>query len=87
MEHINLEYLTDGYMREEVLATGEEAVEIASLVEYDKRDVAHIAVMRTLSIGTSTVELMVERVSTSVLACAYQMLIDVVSMLRRLSRD
>lgn len=53
-------------MRWEVLATEEEADEIASRAAYDERDVAHIAVTRTLSVGTSTVWFKVERVSTSV---------------------
>ncbi|KDQ22969.1 hypothetical protein PLEOSDRAFT_177382 [Pleurotus ostreatus PC15] len=55
-----IEYLEHGYMRREVLATKEEAEEIALRAVYDE-NVAHIAVTRTLSVGTSIVWLKVER--------------------------
>ncbi|KAF9491244.1 hypothetical protein BDN71DRAFT_1453109 [Pleurotus eryngii] len=52
---IQIEYLEDGYMRQEVLATEEEAVDIARRAVYDECGQAHIAVSRTLSVGISTV--------------------------------
>ncbi|KAF9490190.1 hypothetical protein BDN71DRAFT_1454570, partial [Pleurotus eryngii] len=58
---IRVEYLEDGYMRQEVLATKEEAVDIARRAVYDECGLACIAVTRTLSIGTSTVWLEAER--------------------------
>lgn len=69
-------------MYQEELVTEEEADEIASQAVYDERDVAHIAVTRTLSVGTSTVWFKVERVRPRVLACAILMLIDVGAILR-----
>lgn len=70
-------------MRREVLATDDEADEIALRAVYDERDKAHIAVPRTLSVGISTVRVKVERVRTSVPAYAIPMLIDVGSNLHR----
>ncbi|KAF7416445.1 hypothetical protein PC9H_002711 [Pleurotus ostreatus] len=58
---LEIEYLEDGYMRREVLATEEEADEIALQAIYDELDMAHIAVTRTLSVGTSIVWLEVKR--------------------------
>ncbi|KAF9492540.1 hypothetical protein BDN71DRAFT_1451470 [Pleurotus eryngii] len=53
--YIQIEYLDDGYMRREVLATEEEVVDIARQAVYDEWDEAHIEVTHTLSVGTSTV--------------------------------
>ncbi|KAF9489467.1 hypothetical protein BDN71DRAFT_1456070 [Pleurotus eryngii] len=77
---IQMEYLEDGYMRQEVLATEEEAVDIARRAVYDECGQAHIAVSRTLSVGISTVWLEGSRVRIGVPACARLMLIDVGSM-------
>ncbi|KAL4261329.1 hypothetical protein AB1N83_007307 [Pleurotus pulmonarius] len=58
---VEMEYWADAHMRYEIITTPEEVDEIASRAEYDGQDVAHIAVTRTLSVGTSTVWLTVAR--------------------------
>ncbi|KAF7416463.1 hypothetical protein PC9H_002729 [Pleurotus ostreatus] len=58
---VEIEYPEDGCMRREVLATDEEADEIALRAIYNELDMAQIAVTRTLSVGTSIVWLEVER--------------------------
>ncbi|KAF9490094.1 hypothetical protein BDN71DRAFT_1511575 [Pleurotus eryngii] len=70
---VEIEYLEDGNTRWEDLVTGEEADEIVSRVVYDELDVAHIAVTRTLSVGTSTVWFKVERNQTYI----FEMVLDV----------
>ncbi|KAF9489812.1 hypothetical protein BDN71DRAFT_256955 [Pleurotus eryngii] len=56
-----IEYLEDGNTRQEMLVTEKEADERASRAVYDGLDMVHIAVTRTLSVGTSTVWLRAER--------------------------
>ncbi|KAF9490209.1 hypothetical protein BDN71DRAFT_205786 [Pleurotus eryngii] len=58
---VEIEYSEDGDTRREVLATEKEADEIASRAVYDWLNVAHIAVTRTLSVGTGTVWFKVKR--------------------------
>lgn len=85
---VEIEYWEDGYIHREALAIEKEANKIASRVAYDGRDEAHIAVPRTLSVGTSTTWFKVQRVRTSVPAYASVMLIDVGATLqfRHMSR-
>ncbi|KAF9489466.1 hypothetical protein BDN71DRAFT_1456063 [Pleurotus eryngii] len=58
---IVIEYTNDGHTQEEEVATWEEAEELASRAEYDRWDKAHLEVTRTVSSGTSTVWVKVER--------------------------
>ncbi|KAJ8689355.1 hypothetical protein PTI98_013380 [Pleurotus ostreatus] len=58
---LNIEYLRDGYMRQEVLTTRKAADRIALRAAHCGRAEAHIAVTHALSVGTATVWYKVER--------------------------
>ncbi|KAF9491156.1 hypothetical protein BDN71DRAFT_1453369, partial [Pleurotus eryngii] len=79
---VEIEYLEDGDTRREMLVTEKEADERASRAVYDGLDMAHIAVARTLSVGTSTVWLRVYWVRTAVLACRSLMVTGVGSTIQ-----
>lgn len=86
-DHIVIEYLKDGHNhREELLATENEADELASQVRYDGRDEAHIVVKHTLSFGTSKVYVKAKRVRARVLVYVCLILIDVESMVQHMLR-